>query len=217
MIDAVVFDLFETLVTESNFPMTRASALGERLGLDRDAFRAEWRLRRPRVMVGQLSFPDALAEISRVLTDRVDRRAIALLREQRVREKAAVFAHISDDIVALLDGLAEHGIAVGVISNCFEEDVLAWTHCPLAPRCRCVLFSFVEKRAKPDPEIYRRAVRELGVRPETTLFVGDGANDELAGARLAGLRSLRAAWFATTAADVPSATRCQDVLRLAAG
>ena len=47
MITAVLFDLFETLVTESVVPPSRAGSLGEALGLDPVAFRAEWKARRP--------------------------------------------------------------------------------------------------------------------------------------------------------------------------
>jgi FMN phosphatase YigB (HAD superfamily) len=40
---------------------------------------------------------------------------------------------------------------------------------------------------KPDPEIYALALEELDVPASDALFVGDGANDELRGARDAGL------------------------------
>jgi putative hydrolase of the HAD superfamily len=40
---------------------------------------------------------------------------------------------------------------------------------------------------KPDRRIYERACAELGVEPRECLFVGDGANDELRGARDVGM------------------------------
>ncbi len=40
---------------------------------------------------------------------------------------------------------------------------------------------------KPDPEIYLRTARQLEVDPADCLFVGDGANDELAGAARVGM------------------------------
>ena len=62
MIKAVLFDLYETLITESHLAPTRASSLAHALGLERQAYRAEWQARRPRIVVGELSFADALTE-----------------------------------------------------------------------------------------------------------------------------------------------------------
>ena len=41
---------------------------------------------------------------------------------------------------------------------------------------------------KPDPEIYLRTLAALDVEPGDALFVGDGANDELAGAERVGMK-----------------------------
>ena len=38
--------------------------------------------------------------------------------DQRAREKAAVFDHISDNVAALFTELANRGVRLGVISNC---------------------------------------------------------------------------------------------------
>jgi putative hydrolase of the HAD superfamily len=95
--------------------------------------------------------------------------------------------------------------------------VLAWSTCPLAPQFQSTVFSCAEGVAKPDPEIYLRAVRQLSARPATTLFIGDGGDDELTGAERAGLRACRAAWFVKTSAaraTRPELTRCADVLSL---
>jgi putative hydrolase of the HAD superfamily len=40
---------------------------------------------------------------------------------------------------------------------------------------------------KPDAEIYLQTLAALGVEPAEALFVGDGANDELAGAERVGM------------------------------
>jgi putative hydrolase of the HAD superfamily len=45
--------------------------------------------------------------------------------------------------------------------------------------------------SKPDPRIYALASEELGVAASDCLFVGDGANDELAGAERAGMTALQ--------------------------
>jgi putative hydrolase of the HAD superfamily len=41
--------------------------------------------------------------------------------------------------------------------------------------------------AKPDPEIFREALRLAGVRPEEAIFVGDSIEFDMVGARAAGI------------------------------
>ena len=68
--------------------------------------------------------------------------------------------------------------------------------------------------AKPDPEIYWKAIRELGIEPATTVYVGDGGNDELAGAERAGLRAFRAAWFSRSVQgtlNYPVLSTCEEL------
>src|SRR5205823_14442964 len=128
-------------------------------------------------------------------------------------------AQIHDQVAALVTALARRDVRLAVISNGFEEDVLGWSHCSLAHEFRCTVFSYAERIAKPDPEIYQRAVRRLGVDPATTVYIGDGGDDELIGAERAGLRAYRAAWFVHNApqkAMWPELTDHKDVLKLIA-
>lgn len=98
-------------------------------------------------------------------------------------------------MIGLLDGLLHRGKRIGVVSNCFAEDVTTWPESLLATRVHSAVFSFDVRLAKPDPAIYREAIRRLGVTPEATVFIGDGADNELTGAMEAGLRAFRALWF----------------------
>jgi len=66
------------------------------------------------------------------------------------------------------------------------------------------MFSCAEHVAKPDPEIYLRALGRLGAKPAEAVYIGDGADDELVGAERAGLRPGRAAWYVR---DVPKKVR----------
>jgi putative hydrolase of the HAD superfamily len=219
MIEAVLFDLFETLVTESGLAPTRASTLATVLGVDETRYRVAWKARRPRVVLGQMSFADALTEICETATGRVDARAIERIRQQRVQEKLNAYRRIDDAVTALVGALADRGVHLGVVSNGFAEDVLAWPTCQLAHRFQSTAFSCAEGIAKPDPEIYLRVVRRLNARPATTLFIGDGGDDELAGAERAGLRAFRAAWFVKRSlakVTQPELTRCTDALTLIA-
>lgn len=216
MINTVIFDLFETLITETHVCPTRAGTLAGVLGFDRAAYKAQWKARRPRVVTGELSFADALTEVSESLAGKADAVTIRNICDQRAREKASAFV-CDERIRGLIDELGARRVALGVISNGFNEDVRAWASCELATAFHCSLFSCIEGVAKPNPEIYNRAMDRLAATPEHTIYIGDGGDDELAGAERAGLRAYRAAWFVPVPHQPsrwPELERVEDVLRL---
>ncbi len=194
-IKAVLFDLFESLVTESALPPTRASSLGPSLALDAEAFRIEWKHRRQEVILGRLSFTAALAEITAALGGSTDGAALEKIRLARLKEKAAPFTKIEPEVLDTVERLRCAGIRLAVISNNFAEDVAAWPDCALGPLFDVAIFSSQVGLAKPDSGIYLHACHALGSSPSEAIYVGDGADDELAGAEGAGLRAYKALWF----------------------
>jgi putative hydrolase of the HAD superfamily len=220
MVGAVLFDLYGTLITESVIQPTRASSLAGTLGLEDRSYRVEWKKRRPDVVRGRTSFAAALTEISESLVGRSDVAAIRAICEQRIQEKAVVYARIFDDVAACVAALARQGVRMGIVSNGFEEDVLGWPQCALAPKFECAVFSCKEGVAKPDPEIYMRALHRLGVKPAHAVYIGDGGDNELVGAEQAGLRAGRAAWFVREMPrkdEWPELRNSQDVTKFVTG
>jgi putative hydrolase of the HAD superfamily len=216
VIHAVVFDLYETLITESGIQTTRAGSLAATLGLERDAYRREWKARRPDVVRGRMSFAAALMEISATLNGNVDEEVVRRVCEQRIREKAVAYAQVHEEVAALVTTLSRRGVRLAVVSNGFKEDVIGWADWALADKFACTVFSYAERVAKPDPEIYRRAIQQLDVEPAAAAYIGDGADEELAGAAQAGLRAGRAAWFvphSSRQGTWPELPDCQDALR----
>ncbi len=132
MIRAVLFDLFETLVTESDAPPLGAARLGPELGFDDLAFRTEWQARRGEIVMGRQSFCEALADIGSALGRHIEPLELERVRQRRLRTKAAPFARIEPEVIAALEALRGRGIRLAVVSNCFAEDVAAWATCSLA-------------------------------------------------------------------------------------
>jgi putative hydrolase of the HAD superfamily len=130
-----------------------------------------------------------------------------------------VFQKIDPEIIALTRDLQSRGMRLGTISNCMAEDARPWSRCALAPQFACAVFSYAAGCVKPDPRIYLMAIEQLAVSPAETVYIGDGGDDELAGAGRAGLRAAQAAWFVARAPSisVPLLANPQDVLRLVAG
>lgn len=200
MIKAILFDLFQTLVTEHGTEQRRASSLGALFDLDPRHFRAAWKPRRPRVVRGELRFGEALVEVGTQLGVVLPAAAVQQACELRVRQKSTVFERVDPDLVETIRALHDRGLRLAVVSNCFAEDVEGWSGSALAPWFDAAVFSFAAGAAKPEPEIYVEAARRVAVSPADALFIGDGVDDELEGATRAGMRAARAAWYVKPAA-----------------
>jgi putative hydrolase of the HAD superfamily len=221
VIQGVLFDLFETLVTESNGSTRRASSLASELGVNEDAYRRQWRSRRPDVVLGRSTFRDTLAQIAGALGSTPDDRLLDRLRSERMSQKAAVMREVEPGVLAAVKDLRERGLRLGLVTNSFAEDVAAWDSSPLYPFFDIALCSSKLGLAKPDPRIYLLACQNLDIVPAQTLFIGDGADDELAGARGAGVPAWQALWFLARrrpqpfAADARGLSRPGDVVTAA--
>jgi putative hydrolase of the HAD superfamily len=102
-----------------------------------------------------------------------------------------VLAAASPATVGVLDSLRAAGWRLGLISNATAETAEAWPGCPLAGRFDVAVFSCNVAMAKPDPRIYLAAVEGLGARAADCVYVGDGADGELAGAAALGMLAIR--------------------------
>ena len=92
-----------------------------------------------------------------------------------------------DDVRPALEALAARGVKLGVVSN-FEpwlEDVLALQG--VDHLFAAVAISGKLGVAKPDPEIFRAALKEAGAEPEATVHVGDQLVNDVAAARAVGI------------------------------
>src|SRR6266853_432747 len=152
VIEAVLFDLFETLVTESGTATHRASALGARLGVDHQTYRHHWRSRRSDIVLGRSSFPDVLSRIARTLGTTPNNKLLEQLRSERLAEKTAVLQTVEPDVLATLAALRAKRLRLAVVTNCFAEDVAGWERSPLRPYFDVTIFSCTVGLAKPDPE-----------------------------------------------------------------
>jgi putative hydrolase of the HAD superfamily len=95
-----------------------------------------------------------------------------------------------DGVLSTLAELHRRGFRLGLVSACTEEVPAVWPDTPFAGLFDAEVFSAVCGHMKPDPEIFLLAAEGLGVEPADCLYVGDGANDELAGAERVGMRSV---------------------------
>jgi putative hydrolase of the HAD superfamily len=112
--------------------------------------------------------------------------AIRLTAERR-------FGEPRQEAVEVLRTLHEHGLRIGLVSDCSAELPTYFADLPVAPYIDAPVFSFMTGYRKPAPEIYLACCDALGVEPSECLYVGDGGSNELPGARAVGMRPVHLA------------------------
>ena len=165
MIRAVIFDMFETLVTHYNSPLYFGAEMAKDAGIPKEDFYVLWRGLDSERTLGKLTLEELLEQI---------------LRENGCYSKE------------LLEELVEKRVATKV--ECFQQ-LKVIRESEIFPYFDAAYLSYEQSVAKPDKEIYRRCMAELGVKPEECLYVGDGGSRELETARELGMHAMQAVWY----------------------
>ena len=105
------------------------------------------------------------------------------------RFAAAEVWRIYDDVKPALEILRDRGIRLGVISNWDERLRPLLRELGLSHYFETITISIEAGFRKPSPEIFRRAASELDLPVSNILHVGDGAVEDVEGARQAGMKS----------------------------
>jgi putative hydrolase of the HAD superfamily len=178
----VIFDLFHTLVHGADEERDRVVAeMAIMVDVPPEdlvqAYHHTWRQRLTewsveetiRVLAERLGGHPSPADVARAAAHR---RALAI----------RVLTAVNPATLALLDHLRGHGARLALVSNATADTAEAWPHSPLAARFDVAVFSSDLGAAKPDPDIYLAAASALGAAPHECIYIGDGADGELAGA-----------------------------------
>jgi putative hydrolase of the HAD superfamily len=178
----VIFDLWDTLV---DFDPVAGRAfqdrVAERLGRDSDEFATLWQEGRSVRESGTLR--EYLLGIG-AGDDLVDE--LVAMRRDSTRGLLVP----RPGAVEMLAQLRDRGYRVGLITVCSEDVPDVWGETAFVDLFDATVFSCSVGLRKPDPQIYQLACEQLGVEPAEAIFVGDGANDELAGAERVGMRAV---------------------------
>jgi putative hydrolase of the HAD superfamily len=180
---AVIFDLWNTI---AEWPHERWAEVrprvAERFGLSPEVFDSRW--------YGELAhlretrpFADTLALFD--LSPQAAEEIVSMRREVTRQGLVPV-----PGAMETLTTLRERGLGTGLITVCSEDVALLWPETAFHGLFDVEVFSATCGLRKPDPEIYRLALDGLGVEPRDAVFVGDGANDELAGAERVGMKAV---------------------------
>ena len=167
--------------------------LGERFGLELDP--ARYREAREKAVEGIKRHPELEhdEEIWVAFTERIvrgmggdaDTAYECALAMTKAWEHAEHF-ELYEDAPPVLDELRAQGLKLGLVSNTGRDLDAFITHHRL--QVDAALGSGAFGRTKPHPTIFRAVLERLGVEPEAAAMVGDSPEDDVDGARAAGIR-----------------------------
>lgn len=203
MIKAVVFDMFETLITLFESPMYFGAQMAADAGISEDNFQKIWQTSETDRTVGKASLEEVLEKILKEYQC-FSENMLNLIVEKRVQNRKEAFRHLHKEIIPMLASLKEKGIRIGLISNCFSEETVVIEESILYSYFDAVCLSFREGLQKPDEAIFRRCLDRLNVRAKECLYVGDGGSDELEAAEKIGMRAVQAVWYLKENTTQPS-------------
>jgi putative hydrolase of the HAD superfamily len=118
-INAIYFDLFETLISEyqnGQRKAPRSTHMVGKLGFETKIFDNEWNVRQEKRMNGSYSdFPSVLRKIFSTMGHDVNDEIIETLHRERITAKLIPFNNIDKAILSTLTQIKELGIKIGLI------------------------------------------------------------------------------------------------------
>ena len=186
-IQGICFDLFNTLVSVGKVPVHIGPNTAEILGVDIQAWRDAC-FGEQHDICGPTDATDNLRRMAHSIDPRIPEATIR--KAVRVRQRRFDYAlqHVEAEILNVLGNLRLKGIRLALVSNASTAEVQAWPKSPMAPLFDTAVFSCHCGSMKPEPDIYQHALTELGLAPQSCLFVGDGGSNEHHGAHAVGMK-----------------------------
>lgn len=199
MIKAVVFDMFETLVTLFVGRTYFSEDIAKDVGFaDIENYRKEWHLVEHDRSIGKLTIEEGLTQVFKKIGIYSEEKVLTIVNN-RLAALKDTFDAIPEETFQLLNELKSRGIKIGLITNTFSDERDMIKDSRLFPYFDVALISYEQGICKPAPEMYQRMIERLEVPPEECLYVGDGGSRELYGARDAGMKAIQCTWFADRA------------------
>ena len=198
MTKAVIFDMFETLVSMFSGDTYFSEDMAADLKIPIDAFRNAWHATEHDRSCGNCTMEEGIKRTLEMLGC-YSEESVKLLSDKRRKTLEGIFERTPAETIALLQELKKRGIKIGLISNCFSDEADVIRKSTVFPYMDVAMLSYEQGTCKPDHEIYKKAMEKLDVTAGECLYVGDGGSKELFAARDLGMKCLQARYFADLA------------------
>lgn len=194
MIKAVIFDMFETLITHFKSPLYFGAQIAEDMDIPEKKFREIWDPTDYARTIGKMTLEEVLEQILRA-SDKYNPKLLQQISDRRTAAKAECFKNLHEEIIPMFEALKKQSCKIGLISNCYFEEAVVIKSSVLWQYFDVAYLSCEQGVAKPDKEIFRRCVTELEVDYGECLYVGDGGSQELETAESLGMKPVQAVWY----------------------
>jgi len=194
VIKAVIFDMFETLVTLFTGSVYMGREIAAEIGLPEPKFREIWDNTDEARTLGKRTLESVIEEVLTVnncYSEELFERIITK-RKRMIRES---FEHIHPEIIPLFQWFKEKNIKIGLITNCFFEERDSIKDSVFFEYFDVMCMSCELGVKKPDTAIFEKCMKDLGLEAAECLYIGDGGSLELETAQAVGMHPLQAAWY----------------------
>lgn len=198
----VIFDLMETLA-ETDDPAYRAAMtkIAAALHVDPARLRSVWAQSRQQASTGGFSTTqERIAWVAAQLDCRVSNSVLDDLAKA-TDDVWRLNVTLYSDTRTVLTELRARGLKLGILSNGPRAMVVLKESLAINDLLDFFLVSCETGALKPDAQSYRIAIETMGLLPEQIVYVGDGNDHELNGAKDAGLYTVRVRRSAAAYAD----------------
>jgi len=212
-IRAVIFDMYETLVTQFCSPLYYGTQMAQDLDLSPEAFLPGWRKTEEARATGRQTFEAVMERLMKehgIYSPERHRQVV----EKRIAIQEGCFSRLHPEILPMLRTMKKRGIKIGLITNCFSEEAKLIRESELFPFFDAPCLSWEAGVRKPDPTIYDLCLKKLGIRPENCLYVGDGGSRELETADSLGMQAVQATRYRQKAVEKYQATIRTELLQI---
>lgn len=192
---AVIFDLYETLITEWVSDKYYSTKCADELGINHTLFRSIWENSHRQMNIGESTYRRVLENICLAAGVKPEQTVLDLCERKRIESKNQCFTLREDGIIKMLSKIKSMGQKIALCSNCSADEVSGFSSSDFAGYFDTVIFSYEVGMEKPEETIYQLCCEKLGVMPSDCLYIGDGGSRELYGAQAVGMEPLRAMWF----------------------
>lgn len=190
MIKAIFFDLFFTLIyphyssTNNEFDILNIT-------------KEEWEehaenpiLYKERALGKVMSEEDIINKILKTFENEKYYEQCERVLDSRLSRMRAAIDNVNDDIIFTLSELRKRNIKLCLISNADVIDCKYWNQSVLSTYFDKSIFSCNVGILKPDVNIYKLAMNQMGVKASESIFVGDGGSNEIFGAKQVGMTTV---------------------------